>query len=172
MTRIHTDSILALGLSVPTRVIRGGFFSSRFVAAALAAGVTGWIGSPARADLVTVYVFSFDFSINPPGGPIVDAVVNPGDTIRWHFLDSGHSATSVPNIPEVFDSGYVGVVGTTYDHTFTHPGTWWYYCFPHGNALPNGTAAGMAGTITVLPAPGVILPVAAALMWAARRRRA
>ena len=118
------------------------------------------LGPAVRADVITVWVFDYDFSVNPPGQPIMDAVVNPGDTVRWHFLDSGHSATSVPNIPEVFDSGYVGIVGTTFEHTFTHPGTWWYFCFPHGSALPNGTASGMAGTITVVPGPGALAAAA------------
>src|SRR5689334_7630460 len=90
----------------------------------------GLSAGPSRADLITVYVFDYDFSINLPGQPVEDAIVQPGDTVRWLFLDSGHSTTSVPNIPEMWSSGYVGVVGTIYDHTFTTPGTWWYYCFP------------------------------------------
>lgn len=140
-----------------------------------ALAVLAWPGvGPARADVITVYVYDFDFSVNPPGGPVQDAVVNIGDTVRWLFLDSGHSTTSVLQSPESWDSGYVGVVGTIYEHTFTHAGEWWYYCFPHGNPLPNGTASGMAGTVTVVPGPGVAAVLAGAgvagAVLAGRRR--
>jgi plastocyanin len=115
-----------------------------------AAGVIAAMSvNASRADIVTIYVFNHDFSVNPPGLPVLDATINTGDTVRWLFLDSGHSATSVVGIPEVFNSGYIGVVGETFDHRFTHAGAWWYYCFPHGFDLGNGTAAGMAGIITV-----------------------
>lgn len=138
--------------------------ASALLAAALATAAS-------RADTVNVYVYDFDFSINPPGQPVVDAVVNIGDTVRWIFLDSGHSTTSVLNSPESWDSGYVSVVGTAFEHTFTNPGEWWYYCFPHGNPLPNGTAAGMAGTVTVLPGPGAAMLLLGAGCWSLRRRR-
>jgi hypothetical protein len=36
-----------------------------------------------------------------------------------------------------------------FEHTFSHVGRFWYYCLPHGFDLGNGTAGGMAGTITV-----------------------
>jgi hypothetical protein len=32
--------------------------------------------------LVQVYVYDYNFSINPMGGPVVDAVINAGDTAR------------------------------------------------------------------------------------------
>jgi hypothetical protein len=105
----------------------------------------------ARADIVVVYVFAHDFSVNAPPGPVIDPTINVGDTVRWVFLDSGHSTTSVSGIPEQWDSGFVGIVGEVYERTFTHAGVWWYYCFPHGHDLGNGTAAGMAGTVTVHP---------------------
>jgi plastocyanin len=106
------------------------------------------IAASANADVRIVHVFNFEFSINPIGQPIVDAVINVGDTVRWEFEDEGHSATSVSGIPEVWDSGVLGAPAS-FEHTFTHVGTWHYYCQPHGVDLGNGTAAGMAGTITV-----------------------
>ncbi len=119
-----------------------------FLCVACSAAVTP--ATPARADLVVVNVFDFDFSVGEPDEPIVDVVVSVGDTVRWYFTTSGHSSTSVVGIPEVWNSGYVGIAGETYDHTFAHAGTWWYYCFPHGQDNGDGTASGMAGTVTVL----------------------
>ena len=38
----------------------------------------------------------------------------------------------------------------TYEHMFTHAGVFNYYCFPHGRDNGDGTAHGMAGSVTVL----------------------
>lgn len=144
----------------------------RFTCAGVLLAVMLVVVADASAEVRIVNVFDYDFSINQPGEPVEDAVIRVGDTVRWVFLDSGHSATSVAGNPEFWNSGYVGVGGQTFDHTFTHEGTWWYYCFPHGNDRGDGTADGMAGTITVrVPAPGVTcFGACAGLMF--RRRRA
>lgn len=126
----------------------------------------------AHAEIFTVYVFNYDFSINTPGGEIVDVTINLGDTVRWNFLDSGHSTTSVGGNPEYWNSGYVGVVGTTFDHTFTNTGVFWYYCYPHGFDVGDGTALGMAGTVTVVPTPASPMVLAGVALLARRRRRA
>lgn len=133
--------------------------------------VCGATPSRARADTITVYVFDFDYSINRPGeGPVQDAVVNIGDTVRWLWLGDFHTVTSCMGNPEVFDSGIFDT-GDTFEQTYTTPGTWFYYCIPHGVDLGNGTAIGMAGTITVVPAPGVFAVGAAGAFALARRRR-
>jgi hypothetical protein len=119
-------------------------------------GLAVFLVGSARSETTIVYVFDYDFSVNGRDEPIVDAVINVGDTVRWVFLDSGHSATSVGGNPEFWDSGYIGVVGQTYEHTFTNRGVWWYYCFPHGADNGDGTANGMVGTVTVVPAPGAL----------------
>lgn len=124
-----------------------------------------------RADTITIYVFDFDYSINRPGeGPVQDAVVNVGDTVRWLWLGDFHTVTSCAGNPEVFDSGIFDT-GDTFEQTYNTVGTWWYYCVPHGVDLGDGTAIGMAGTITVVPAPGVLVGGAAGAMALARRRR-
>ena len=112
---------------------------------------------PANAALVNVYVFNFDFSTNAPPGSINDPIINLGDTVRWNWIDDLHSTTSVAGIPEVWDSGVLNA-GQTYDHTFTNPGTFWYFCTMHGFDNGNGTAQGMAGTVTVVPGECPRLP--------------
>ncbi len=127
--------------------------------------------SSSRADTVVVYVFDFDYSINRPGeGPVQDAVINVGDTIRWEWLGDFHTVTSCAGNPEVFDSGLFDT-GDSFEQTFSTPGTWWYYCIPHAVDLGDGTAIGMVGTVTVVPTPGVLLAAAAGTLTLARRRR-
>jgi plastocyanin len=102
-----------------------------------------------------VHVYNFSFSTNPAGGPITDATVQVGDTVHWTWDSGFHSVTSVAGSTESFDSGIVGD-GSTFDHTFTHPGTYHYYCILHGFDAGNGTASGMAGIINVVPEPGAV----------------
>jgi len=130
--------------------------------------------APAFAgNTVTVHMYNFEFSLNPSGGPIEDAVINVGDTVRW-ILDEGmHNTKSVAGIPEVWESPLFEVPGSTFEHTFTNVGVWWYYCVPHGFDLGNQTAAGMSGTVTVVPEPATFVALGAglAMLALARRRR-
>jgi plastocyanin len=124
----------------------------------------------AGAAVVTVHVFSFDFSTNPSGQAIVDPTIKVGDTIRWVFDEGGHTTTSVAGIPEQWNSGFVNS-GGQFTHTFTHVGNFEYYCQPHGFDAGGGNAEGMSGVIRVQPVPeptgAAVLAAAAAL----RRRR-
>ena len=143
---------------------------SLFVFAAVLCAL--FLPAAARAAVITVHVFSFDYSTNPPGQPIVDPTINVGDTIRWQFDESGHTTTSVDGIPEKWDSNFVAS-GSSYTHTFTHVGSFEYYCQPHGFDFGNGHAGGMAGVINVraVPEPSSAASVAAALAGLALRRR-
>ena len=105
----------------------------------------------ARADVVDVYVYSFDFSLNPTGQPVVDAVITVGDTVRWVWLEGNHTTTSVLGIAEQWNAE-IDSSHPTFSHTFTTLGVFHYYCLPHGFDNGDQTAGGMAGTITVLPA--------------------
>ena len=135
-----------------------------------AAAVAG-LCSGASADIFEVHIFDQDFSTNPEGGPIVDPVINLGDTVRWIWDDEDHSTTSVSGIAEQWDSGMPHDIGFTFDHTFTNLGTFWYYCEMHGFDNGDGTADGMAGTVTVVPAPGAGMVVAGLAGMGLRRRR-
>lgn len=120
---------------------------------------------------VLVHMFNFDFSVNPIGGPIEDVVINVGDTVRWVLDEGMHNTKSVDGIPEVWESQVTNVVGSTYDHTFTNVGVWWYYCVPHGFDMGNQTAGGMSGTVTVVPEPATFAVLGAGLAMLALTKR-
>lgn len=104
-----------------------------------------------RAAVVEVFVFNNEFSVNPPGQPVADAVISVGDTVRWVWVQGNHTTTSVAGSPEQWDA-QINSSNQVFEHTFTQDGVWWYYCIPHGFDNNDGTAGGMAGTVTVLPA--------------------
>jgi plastocyanin len=97
---------------------------------------------PAGAVVVTgdeAEVEMEDFEFNPP-----ILVIRPGTTVKFANKDDvQHTATSDTG---VFDSGYLSK-GEEYSYIFTEPGTYPYYCIPHGG--PGGQ--GMAATIIVQP---------------------
>jgi plastocyanin len=54
-----------------------------------------------------------------------------GGTVTWINKDTtAHTVTSSPNGTSRFDSGAL-TTGATWSHTFTQPGTYWYYCTIH-----------------------------------------
>ena len=121
--------------------------------------LAGLFALPAPAATIDVYVYSFDFSVNPQGQPVVDAVITAGDTVRWVWQEGNHTTTAVAGIPEQWDAP-ISSGSPTFSHTFTNLGTWHYYCIPHGFDNGDQTAGGMAGTVTVLPpGPGACCPV-------------
>jgi hypothetical protein len=126
-------------------------------------------GLPAGESVATVHVLNFDYSLNA-SGPIVDPIISAGDTVHWIFDTSFHSVTSVAGSTEVFDSGVFTNIGATFDHTFSTPGTYQYYCSIHGFDSGNGTAGGMSGFVTVLAVPEPMSALALALPLARRRR--
>jgi len=97
---------------------------------------------PAGAVVVTgdeAEVEMEDFKFNPQV-----LVLRPGTTVKFANKDQAqHTATSDTG---VFDSGYLSK-GEEYFYTFTEPGTYPYYCIPHGG--PGGQ--GMAAVIIVQP---------------------
>lgn len=116
-----------------------------------------------------VYIYDFDFSINPPGGPVEPAVINAGDIVVWIPLAEFHNTMACEGQDEYWESEILQLT-ETFEYQFTIPGVYWYYCHPHGWDNGDGTAGGMASTITVLPSPGALPLIPAALM-ALRRRR-
>jgi len=107
------------------------------------------------AATTTVHVFSFDFSENPSGQPIVDPTIDLGDTVDWVWDSGFHSTTSVAGLSESWDSGRHSPT-FSFDHTFSHVGVFPYYCSVHGFDNGDGTAGGMSGTITVVPEPATL----------------
>lgn len=124
----------------------------------------------ATAETITVHVFNFDYSVNPAGGPVVDPVIQLGDTIQWVWDNGFHNVQSVNGIPEQYFSEFRSAP-YTFEHTFSNIGDWQYFCALHGFDRGDGTAGGMAGTIHVVPEPasGSLLALAGGLL-ALRRR--
>ncbi|MEO8848760.1 MAG: plastocyanin/azurin family copper-binding protein [Casimicrobiaceae bacterium] len=87
--------------------------------------------------------------------------IQPGDTVRWVQVNGYHSIASyhpengnhelrIPDGAQPWDSGILlaeyPAKGSVFEHTFTVPGVYDYFCDPH-------EAAGMVGRI-VVGAPG------------------
>ncbi|MBA3727489.1 MAG: hypothetical protein H0W86_13925 [Armatimonadetes bacterium] len=83
----------------------------RFAALGGAVTIMGLAWETASADIVIVHIFDMDFSTNPMGEPIEDAVIDVGDTVQWVLDMCRHSTTSVSGIPEVWDAGIMGQTG-------------------------------------------------------------
>ena len=96
----------------------------------------------------------FDVAVGKGGDVFVPDSVNisVGDTVRWTWAESGHSVTSGP--PCFVDSqfcspddtncpaGILSNIGTIYEHTFTEPGVYSYFCHAH-------CIIGMTGVVNV-----------------------
>src|SRR5581483_5239852 len=144
------------------------------------AGLALGPATAAAQQTVTIDVFNFDFG-NASTGLHIDPVINVGDTVRWNWVNGFHSSTSAAGQAESWDSTLIsapfpGDPAVTFDHTFTHAGTFAYYCMLHGFDNGNGTASGMSGLVIVqpVPEPASVLAVAglaAAIVWGYRRRR-
>ena len=126
----------------------------------------------AFGETIVVFVYDMEFSTNMPGDPIVDPVIQVGDTIQWQFISPmmPHTTTSVAGIPEAWNSG-VKFQNDTFEHTFTNVGTWEYYCALHGFDNGNGTATGMSGVVTVVPEPATFAALGLGGLALLRRRR-
>ena len=92
---------------------------------------------------VTVHIFNFEFSANPRGSDRRPHhphrrhdPLGPRRGHAHHDLRAGGAVS--------WNSGTMNA-GNTFDHTFTHSGTFEYYCGFHGVDNGNGTAGGMSG---------------------------
>lgn len=130
------------------------------------------IAASANSVIVTVFVLEMDFSTSM--SQIIDPTIQVGDTIRWDWQSPLHSTTSVAGSAESWNSGLQNPP-FTFDHTFNTVGVFQYYCQAHGFDNGNGTAGGMAGTVTVnpVPEPATLLAFAAAgaIGLVSKRRR-
>ena len=112
---------------------------TRFIACvAFICGLVGLGG----AVTVTVHMFSFNFTTDATHATIVSPTIHVGDTIHWVLDEGFHCATSCAGMTESWASPMMANPGESYDHTFTHAGTFNYYCCIHGFDNGNGTAGG------------------------------
>lgn len=79
--------------------------------------------SPAMAVDWTVDVTDFEFTPS-------EQRIEVGDKVVWRFHDGGHTATSRPGQGERWDSDFQSG-GGAYQHIFTRPGRYEYFCRPH-----------------------------------------
>ena len=102
----------------------------------------------------------FDVTVGPVNNEfqfVPDTVnITVGDTVRWSWGSDFHSVTSGDSTscavdgqfcsPDNMncDAGILNNTGFVYEHTFTQPGTYSYFCFKH-------CFVGMTGVINVAP---------------------
>jgi plastocyanin len=105
-----------------------------------------------------VQVAQSGFSFSPS-----TVTLEPGDTVHWIWVNSGHTVTSGNTTTCTVDNQFCSPsntscstaatsnAGATYDHTFPSAGTFPYFCRPH-------CSSGMKGTVNVqVPtAPGAV----------------
>src|SRR5256886_4904330 len=111
-------------------------------------------GQPAVNGVPSATSTIFDVAVGQGGFVFVPNTVNisVGDTVRWTWATSGHSVTSgsCDAADQEFWSpddmncaaGILSNTGTVYQHTFTQPGTYSYFCDAH-------CALGMIGVVNV-----------------------
>jgi plastocyanin/N-acetylneuraminic acid mutarotase len=121
----------------------------------------------------------FDVAVGQGGDFFVPDSVNisVGDTVRWTWAAGGHSVTSGPpcSVDSQFCSpddtnciaGVLSGQGTVYEHTFTEPGVYSYFCHAHcfvgmtgvvnvaGGCAPSGWSAGPDMPTVLVRAVGV-----------------
>ncbi len=81
----------------------------------------------------------------------IDLVIQPGDTVRWLWVEGFHNVVSGfpedKGTGELFFSGPpTDVPGTIFEYTFLEPGEYGYHCHPHEEF-------GMISFVTVVSAP-------------------
>ena len=103
---------------------------------------------------------TFSVDVAPGGEPVFSPAsvsIQVGDTVEWTWKGDDHSVTSgTPGFPSgLFDSG-INDSGHTFSYTFSDPGTFAYYCVPHGeccNMVGSVTVAAATPTPTPSPTP-------------------
>src|SRR5437773_10841612 len=101
--------------------------SRRLIEAILAV----WLVTSTQGQVI-VHVYDLDFSLNPKGEPVVDPVINVGDTVRWVWDEGFHSTRAASGQSLFWDSGNHSPA-FQFDFTFTEPGTFKYFCDIHGS---------------------------------------
>src|SRR4029453_2341706 len=135
-------------------------------------------GRPAVSGAPSAASTTFDVTVGPDFAFHPDTInISAGDTVRWTWAGPGHSVTS--GLPCAADSqfcspndmscfpGVTSGTGTVYQHTFTQPGTYHYFCIAHclsgmtgvvnvsGGCAPSGWSAGPNLLFTTVRAVGV-----------------
>lgn len=100
-------------------------------------------------------IFAVDVAANGLSFTPATVSIQAGDTVTWTWRANGHSVTSgTPGSADgLFDSG-VRNSGFTFSQTFLDPGTFGYFCMPHGLCCSMiGSVKVAAATPTPAPSP-------------------
>src|SRR5947207_3359154 len=105
----------------------------------------------------------FDVTVGPGGVQVFSPAtlnISAGDTVRWTWDSLGHSVTSGASCtadsqfcsPDDMNcpAGIISGAGTVYQHTFSQPGTYIYFCAAH---CARGTAGSINVTAACTPPP-------------------
>ncbi len=106
---------------------------------------------PVQADTFDVTLEGISFWYDGQQNMNIDLVIQPGDTVRWLWVEGFHNVVSgFPDDPDSGDLFYSGpptdAPGTIFEFTFLDPGVYGYHCHPHGKF-------GMISYVTVVSAP-------------------
>jgi plastocyanin len=130
--------VLLLGLAIVVFALAGcsGSAAQQPTAQPAGASVAAPAAAPAQASNETATISVKNYAFNPK-----ELTVSPGTTVVWHNDDSvRHTVTSDTGL---FDGNLPG--GADFQFTFSQPGTYPYYCKPHGGPGEQG----MSGIIVV-----------------------
>jgi plastocyanin len=135
--------------------VRGSASAKALVAACLAGAALSAPAAPALAATIEIRLIQ-----TPQGKTYFDPAgvhIAPGDTVRWIQMSGFHSVTAyhpknanhelrIPESAQPWDSDILQAQsprqGSTFEHVFTVPGVYDYFCTPH-------EMAGMVGRIVV-----------------------
>ena len=135
---------------------------------ALSFAFAGILAACGSAAIVDVHIYNFDFG--DAAHNHTDPTINLGDTVHWIWDSGSHSTTSALGQTESWNSG-VFSPAHTFDHTFTHLGTFGYYCVLHGFDAGGGRGGGMSGSVRVVPEPGSFIALGCGAVALLLRRR-
>jgi plastocyanin len=153
-TNLNTPDILtmiAVHKNKPGKVTRVPHLLRLVLLSVLGVGLFTFVGPRT----VTAATFTVEVS---PGGNFqfvpFSVSIQLGDTVTWVWKSAMHSVTSGnPGAPTgLFDSG-IHNSGFTFSFTFPNPGTFNYYCIPHGSGGMVGKVIVAGNTPTPTPTP-------------------
>lgn len=123
----------------------------------------------AKGETFEVTLEGFSFWYDGMENLEIDLAIDPGDTIRWLWVEGFHNVVSGfpedPDTGELFFSGEpTSEVGTIFEFTFTDPGVYGYHCHPHEEL-------DMVSSVTVVPEPSALALLGAGACACLRPRR-
>ncbi len=125
----------------------------------------------AIADSTTIQVGDIWFCNTTFENGVCETTISAGDTVVWDFDGTiqPHTTTACgascdgPTASPLWDSGLIGA-GSTFEYTFTEPGTFLYYCQVHPFLQRGRIIVQVAGAVGDVDCNGSIDSIDAALV--------